>query len=181
MVVIDANVLVQAPVRDTLLRLAEGPAQYRPLWSADIMAEVRRTLQGKFRIAPERIAHLESNLREYFSDAWIEGFESSIQAMTNDEKDRHVLAAAVHADARLIVTYNIRHFPLSSTRPWGVTAVGPSAFLKELYEADRRLVLEVLREQASDLKRSFADLLLVLHKAVPSFVEVVCRDTQIKL
>lgn len=101
--------------------------------------------------------------------------------MTNDEKDRHVLAAAVHADARLIVTYNIRHFPLSSTRPWGVTAVGPSAFLKELYAADCQLVLEVLREQASDLKRSFADLLLVLHKAVPSFVEVICRDTQLKL
>lgn len=145
------------------------------------MAEVRRTLQGKFRIAPERIAHLESKLREHFADAWVEGFESLIQEMTNDEKDRHVMAAAVHADARLIVTYNIRHFPLSSTRPWGVTAVGPSAFLKELYAADRRLVLEVLREQASDLKRSFADLLRVLHKAVPSFVEVVCRDSQLKL
>ena len=145
------------------------------------MAEVRRTLQGKFCIAPERIAHLESKLREHFADAWVEGVEFLIQEMTNDEKDRHVMAAAVHADARLIVAYNIRHFPLSSTRPWGVTAVGPSAFLKELYAADRRLVLEVLCEQASDLKRSFADLLRVLRKAVPSFVEVVCRDSQLKL
>ena len=43
-VVIDANVLVQAPVRDTLLRSAEGPELYRPLWSAEIMAEVDRVL-----------------------------------------------------------------------------------------------------------------------------------------
>ena len=43
-VVIDANVLVQAPVRDTLLRSAEGRELYRPLWSAEIMAEVDRVL-----------------------------------------------------------------------------------------------------------------------------------------
>lgn len=61
--VIDANVLVQAPVRDTLLRLAEGQELCRPLWSEEIMAEVRRTLGGQFGIAPNRIAHLESKLR----------------------------------------------------------------------------------------------------------------------
>jgi hypothetical protein len=33
------------------------------------MAEVRRTLGGKFGIAPDRIARLESKLREHFPDA----------------------------------------------------------------------------------------------------------------
>lgn len=66
--VIDANVLVQAPVRDTLLRLAEGPELYRPLWSAEIMAEVRRTLNRQFGISPNRIANLESKLREHFPE-----------------------------------------------------------------------------------------------------------------
>jgi len=70
-VVIDANVLVQAPVRDTLLRLAEGPELYRPLWSAEIMAEVRRTLGGQFDIALSRIAQLESRLREHFPEAYV--------------------------------------------------------------------------------------------------------------
>jgi hypothetical protein len=82
--VIDANVLVQAPLRDTLLRLAEGPELYRPLWSAEIMAEVRRTLAGQFGIPPNRIAHLESKLREHFPEAWTEGFEPLIPKMTND-------------------------------------------------------------------------------------------------
>ncbi|MBI4910281.1 MAG: PIN domain-containing protein [Acidobacteria bacterium] len=75
-VVIDANVLVQAPVRDTLLRLAEGPELYRPLWSARVMDEVKRTLQGQFRISADRVARLESRLREHFPDAWVRGFET---------------------------------------------------------------------------------------------------------
>lgn len=175
--VIDANVLVQAPLRDTLLRLAEGPELYRPLWSAEIMAEVRRTLGGRFGIAPDRIARLESKLREHFPEAWIEGFEALIPEMTNDLKDRHVLAAAAHAKARTLVTYNLNHFPINSTKPWHVTAVGPSLFLKQLYASDPQSVLDVLRGQAVEIKRTFADQLRVLHKAVPAFVEVVCRDT----
>jgi len=31
--------------------------------------------------------------------------------MTNQEKDRHVLAAAVRARAEVIVTYNTKDFP----------------------------------------------------------------------
>lgn len=179
--VIDANVLVQAPVRDTLLRLAEGPELYRPLWSEVIMAEVRRTLAGQFGIASDRIAHLESKLREHFPEAWVEDFEPLISSMTNDTKDRHVLAAAAQAKARLVVTYNLKHFPLSSTKPWRVTTVGPSQFLKKLYASDPQAVVEVFREQATDIKRTFVDQLRVLHKAVPAFVELVCRDTHTKL
>lgn len=179
--VIDANVLVQAPLRDTLLRLAEGPELYRPLWSEEIMAEVRRTLAGQFGIAPNRIAHLESKLREHFPEAWIEDFEPLISSMTNDAKDRHVLAAAAHSKARMVVTYNLKHFPLSSTKLWRVVAVGPSQFLKKLYASDPQAVAEVLREQATNIRRTFADQLRVLHKAVPAFVEIVCRDTHTNL
>jgi len=30
--------------------------------------------------------------------------------MANDPKDRHVLAAAVHGEVPIIVTFNLRHF-----------------------------------------------------------------------
>lgn len=65
-VVLDANVLVQAPVRDILLRLAEQPALHRLLWSDEIVSEVKRTLEDKFRIKPHRTARLEFMLREHF-------------------------------------------------------------------------------------------------------------------
>ena len=101
--------------------------------------------------------------------------------MTNDAKDRHVLAAAAHAGAGMIVTYNLRHFPPNATWPWGVDAVGPSAFFKGLYAADPDSVIEVIKQQASDIHRDFAQMLRVLHAAVPAFVELVCRDTRISL
>ena len=39
-VLLDACVLVPMPLCDTLLRLAEEPALYRPLWSERILLEV---------------------------------------------------------------------------------------------------------------------------------------------
>lgn len=38
--ILDACVLVQAPLRDTLLRLAEHPGLYHPRWSEEIIAEM---------------------------------------------------------------------------------------------------------------------------------------------
>ena len=145
------------------------------------MAEVRKTFGGQFGISQNRIARLESKLREHFPDAWIEGFEPLIRKRTNDAKDRHVLAAAVHANSRTIVTYNLRHFPLNTTASWRVTAVGPSLFLNLLYASDPKPVLEVLRQQATEIKRTFPDQLRVLHKAVTAFVEIVCRDTRTEI
>ena len=180
-VILDANVLVQAPIRDTLLRLAEGPSLYRARWSAEIMTEVKRTLEEKFRITPARTAHLEAKLREHFLEAWVEGFEPLLPQMTNHLKDRHVLAAAVHAKSRTIVTYNLRDFPLEATKPWRVTAIGPSTFLKRLYRRDEALVIETLREQAADIQRTFEEQLKALQPAAPGFIEVVCRDTGVKI
>lgn len=180
-VILDANVLVQAPIRDTLLRLAEGPTLYLPRWSAEIIAEVKRTLEGKFKITSARTAHLEAKLHEHFPEAWIEGFEALIPQMSNHPKDRHVLAAAVAARARAIVTYNLRDFPLETTKPWRVTAIGPSTFLKSLYRADEPLVIETLRAQAADVGRTFEAQLKVLYPAAPAFIEMVCRDTGVKI
>jgi hypothetical protein len=44
-VVLDACVLVNAALRDTLLRLAEPPHLYLPRWSHDIMLETERTVE----------------------------------------------------------------------------------------------------------------------------------------
>ena len=176
-VILDADVLVQAPIRDTLLRLAEGPALYRVRWSAEIVTEMKRTLEAKLGVAPARTSHLESQLREHFPEAWVEGFEALVPQMANHPKDRHVLAAAVHAKARTIVTYNLRDFPPESTRPWRITAVGPSTFLKRMYNAHPALVLETLRQQAADISRAFEDQLRTLYKAVPAFIDAVRHDT----
>ena len=128
--IIDACVLVQAPLRDTLLRLAEPPALYLPLWIEDIIIEMKRALERQIGLAPSKAAYLERELRRHFPDSWVAGYEPLIRKMTNDEKDRHVLAAAVRARAPKIVTFNRRHFSPAATSRWHVEAVGPAAFLE---------------------------------------------------
>ena len=128
--VLDACVLVQAPLRDTLLRLAEPPRLYVPQWSDEIIAETVRTLENRIGLSAQKTAYLVGQLREHFGDAWVPGYEPLVEQMTNDPKDRHVLATAVKSGATVIVTYNKRHFPPAATEPWGVEIQGPSTFLK---------------------------------------------------
>ena len=114
LVVLDACVLVQAPLRDTLLRLAEEPRFYLPRWSDEIIAEMVRTLQSQFGLASEKTTHLVDELKKHFGDAWVTNYEPFVSHMTNHPNDRHVLASAVRCGAQVIVTYNKRHFPMRS-------------------------------------------------------------------
>jgi hypothetical protein len=60
-VVLDACVLVPMPLCDTLLRLAEQPATYCPLWSEQILLEVGDALEKKLkRTAFQRQRRLHS-------------------------------------------------------------------------------------------------------------------------
>src|ERR1051325_8229341 len=89
LVVMDACVLANFSLCDTLLRLAEPPRLFEPKWSGEIIRETTRTLESKLGWPNSLIAHFENELRAHFSEAWISGYESLIPRMTNDEKDRH--------------------------------------------------------------------------------------------
>lgn len=41
-------------------------------------------------------------------------YEPLVDSMSNDPKDRHVLAAAVRANAQVIATFNVRDFPVTA-------------------------------------------------------------------
>jgi len=93
--------------------------------------------------------------------------------MTNDEKDRHVVAAAVHGDAPIIITFNLRHFRPEHLAIWGVRAVHPQSFLIELFRQEQVLVKTKLEQQAADRGRGLRQLLDILSGTVPDFVAVV--------
>ena len=94
--VLDANVLLPAPLRDTLLRLAEAEL-YVPRWSERILDEVAKNLVESGRTDAERARRVTETMAEAFPEAMTPTpVISTIEpAMTNDPKDRHVLAAAV--------------------------------------------------------------------------------------
>lgn len=93
--------------------------------------------------------------------------------MTNDEKDRHVVAAAVHGQAPIILTFNLRHFRREHLEPWGIRALHPEAFLIETFRQEESAVMMKLEQQAADRRRSLRELLNILGATVPGFVAVV--------
>ncbi len=118
-------------------------------------------------------AKLEEELRAHFKEAWISDYESLIPKMTNDEKDRHVLAAAVHGGAAIILTFNLRHFGPEHLAMWGVRALHPQSFLIEIFPKEQAMVMTKMQQQASDRSRSLTQLLDILNTAVPNFVAIV--------
>jgi hypothetical protein len=171
-VVLDACVLANFSLCDTL-RLAEPPRLFEPKWLEEIIRETIRTLESKLRWPSSLTARLERELRAHFIEAWIRGYEPLIPRMTNDEKDRHVTAAAVHGGAPIIVTFNLRHFRQEHLDPWGVRAVHPQVFLTGIFQLDSAMVMAKLEQQARDRGRSLRQLLHILRSTVPDFVVLV--------
>lgn len=73
--------------------------------------------------------------------------------MTNDPKDRHVLAAAVGVGAQVIVSHNLVDFPQDACGPLGIEALSPDDFLVDLYHLDPSAALRAVSDQAAALTR----------------------------
>lgn len=98
--------------------------------------------------------------------------------MTNHEKDRHVLAAAVASGAQAVVTINLKDFPIEACEPFAVDPLHPDVFLLDLYRLDVHEVFEAVEFQAAVLRRppmTFDELLDRLMVTVPDFAETLRR------
>jgi hypothetical protein len=178
---LDTCVLYPAYLCDTLLRLAEASA-YRPLWSADVLAELRRNLIDR-GISPERVDRRISHMSRSFPDALVAGYESLIDGMGTDAKDRHVLAAAVRANAEVLVTFNIRDFPEPALKPYDIQAVHPDEFLLDQLDLYPGVTMQVLHQQAASYRRepiNVPGVLVLLERAgVPRFAAELRRHLQV--
>jgi predicted nucleic acid-binding protein len=178
--VLDACVLYPYSLRDTLLRFAESEF-YAPLWSDRILDEMERNVV-KNGGSPEALARTRLLMGKAFDSASVsEGAIAALESsMTNDPGDRHVLAAAVSANADVVVTSNLKHFPESSSSLHGVDVQHPDEFLTHLYDLDRSASVAILRQQADDQvdpPLTIDQLLEMLSRAGASkFVETVRAD-----
>jgi predicted nucleic acid-binding protein len=172
--VLDVNVLVPLHLTDLLLRLAEAET-YRPLWSQEILDEVTRNLP-KVGVTTEKAKRRVGVMRREFPDAMVNGYEPFIDATTNDRTDRHVLATAVRANAAIIVTANVRDFPVSACAPYDINAVHPDNFLLdqlELYEEETSMCVEQLVADRTRPRTAMPQFLDQFRATVPTFVDAV--------
>lgn len=171
-VVLDACVLFPFSLRDTLLRAAAA-GLYQLYWSDAILEETRSNLVATGTTTDEKAARLVATMKRVFPEAGVIGYENLIAGMRNDEKDRHVVAAAVKAGAQVIVTSNLKDF---RELPEGVEAQTADLFLSSLFDLDPDGVVSLLEEQAAALTRpprSFHELVDGLAKVVPDFATLV--------
>lgn len=180
-VVLDACVLWPNSLRDTLLRLAETPRLYTPQWTDRIWEEVLRNLEARRGLTAEQTGHLLSQVKEHFPEAFVSGYERFIERMSNDPKDRHVIAAAVRCNAQVIVTSNLKHFPPGALSEWGVEAQHPDDFLLYQYDLNPAVVISKLHDQAANIGRSLAALLKTLQTGVPEFANTVARKLELEI
>ncbi len=173
---LDACVLANFGVCDLLLRLAERPRLIVPHWSAEVLAEVRRTQIEKLAWPVERAESFHTAIRAAFPAAEVGNYESLIAALGNDPKDRHVLAAAIRGQCPLIVTFNMRHFPAEVLKPWGICASHPQDYLQILYEMEPKQVTACLGEIAGRRNLEVQDVLIRLGKTLPAFSQRLLDD-----
>jgi predicted nucleic acid-binding protein len=173
----DTNVLYGATLCNLLLWLANGGA-FRPLWSEGVLDELEKNLLSN-GIDHEGVHKRVGTMRDYFPDAIVDGYDDLIEGMTCDEKDRHVLAAAVRANAEVLVTFNLKDFPGSSLEPFEIEAVHPDEFLLDQLDLYPGLVTRTLKhliELYDNPPLSMDELLQRLASAgVPQFASEVTR------
>lgn len=175
-VFIDACVLANYAVCDLLLRLAERPRQYLPVWSEAVLEEVYRTHTEKLGWPEHLAVYFGEELRNHFPEALSSDYEHLLPAVTNDPKDRHVLAAAAHAGAEVILTFNLRDFPEEALAPWGIDAKHPQDYLLTLYEIDKSQVVARISEIAAKRGEDMEDTLMRLGAALPLFASRLLDD-----
>lgn len=163
---------------DTLLRLAEEES-YRPLWSAGVLEELERNVVQRHRTSEEAIRRRISQMQRAFPDAEVREYESLIDVMTCDPKDKHVLAAAVRGQAEVLITSNIDDFPDTALAPYDITAIHPDDFLLDQLDLYPGVTIGALRAQADSYvspPMSIDELLGRLAAAgVPKFAAEVTR------
>jgi hypothetical protein len=168
-VVLDACVLANYGVANLLLLLAEKPRLYLPFWSAAILEETWKTQTG-YLGWPKRIADsFRSELTRQFPEALVEGSDYLIESCTNEAKDRHVLACAIHCKAEVVLTFNLRDFPETSLSPWRIAAKHPQDYLLTLFSLEPLQVMQQLGGIAQKRGVPLEDHLIDLGKFLPAF------------
>ncbi|MBF0308829.1 MAG: PIN domain-containing protein [Magnetococcales bacterium] len=152
-VVLDSCILYSAPLRDLLLHLALS-GLFQTKWSEEIHREwMENLLINRPDLTREQLEYTRTRLNS-LPDCLVTGYESLISTLhLPDEGDRHVLAVAIHSRSGIILTYNLKDFPLEALAKHRIQARHPDPFIMALIKAHPQRVLHAVRRHRQTLKR----------------------------
>lgn len=151
--VLDASVLYVESIRSLLLWIAtEGG--FAPFWTERIFEETRNNLIEGSVVAAEQWDRLRAAMLRTFPAAMLD--QAAVDAiedrMPNEEKDRHVLAAAVVAGVDLVVTSNTRHFTATDLDKVGKRSITADDLLCDLLRVAPGMVRRSLQLQVAHMR-----------------------------
>ena len=135
-VLADANVLYSRVLRDYLLYAADQEI-IAITWSPKILAEATEHLrQNVVGFDDAAATRLERAMNRAFPFAEVEPGEEHLRMLAEislpDEDDRHVLAAALAAEATVLCTSNTKDFPEIIVKAFGIDVATPDQLLSQL-------------------------------------------------
>lgn len=133
--ILDANVLYPAELRSFLLYMYTHGA-FHPRWTDEIHAEwMSNLLANRPDLTRAKLERTRGLMDRAAPEAAVTGYRRIISKLTlPDERDRHVLAAAIHCKAQIVVTNNVRDFPAQTLAPFGIQAQTPDSFVVGLWD-----------------------------------------------
>jgi predicted nucleic acid-binding protein len=164
----DACVLYPAPLRDLLLHLAQT-GLFRARWSEEIHDEwINSLLLKRHDLGRGQLQRTRDLMDAAVPDCIVTGFQCLIPSIQlPDPEDRHVLAAAIHGRADVIVTFNLKDFPETALGAHGIEVQHPDEFVGHLLDLAPDQVCAAVERQRANLKnppKSVDELLATLDK-----------------
>lgn len=156
-VLLDTNVIYPVIIRDLLFWYAHYDL-YTPKWSIHIFDEWKEVMIRK-GVSLEEASKRIDKAQKAFPDALVKNYEGLIKSLDlPDQKDCHVLAAAIKSNSDLIVTNNVRHFPDYILASFGLIAKTADDFLTDIIDLNYEQAIAAFKE-------------MVLHKRNPDLDE----------
>jgi predicted nucleic acid-binding protein len=143
--VLDTNVIFPLWTRDLLLWFAFHDL-YTPKWSNHIFDEWVEVMHRK-SVPVDEAKKRSEKLNAAFPDALVRNYEPLIKTLElPDEKDRHVLAAAIKTNANLIVTNNLKDFPPDYLASFGLSAKCPDDFFTDIIDLNHEISIRAFKD-----------------------------------
>jgi predicted nucleic acid-binding protein len=151
--ILDANVLYPASLRDFLLCLAEIEL-YKPKWTDEIQEEwIRNVLLARADLDRAKLERTKEEMNSAFPDSNITNYVELIDNLNlPDDNDKHILAAAIRGNTDVIVTFNLKDFPLDYLKRYDIEVQHPDEFILNLISLDKSKSLQALKNQVKRLK-----------------------------